>query len=65
MKGYTVFLKPEKLFRTTNSALIVTITPEDYGTDSPLDGMEFQRRLEEKAYELGQGKIPIQQYGDF
>ena len=48
-----------------NSALIVTITPEDYGTDSPLDGMEFQRRLEEKAYELGQGKIPIQQYGDF
>ena len=48
-----------------NSALIVTITPEDYGTDSPLAGMEFQRRLEEKAFELGQGKIPIQQYGDF
>ncbi|MCR4806810.1 MAG: FAD-dependent oxidoreductase, partial [Lachnospiraceae bacterium] len=28
-------------------------------------GMEFQRRLEEKAYELGNGSIPIQEYGDF
>ena len=27
--------------------------------------MEFQRKLEEKAYELGKGNIPLQLYGDF
>lgn len=47
-----------------NSALIVTITPEDYGF-SPLDGVEFQRELEEKAFQLGSGKIPTQLYKDY
>ena len=28
-------------------------------------GVEFQRRLEEKAYKLGQGKVPVQYYGDY
>ena len=31
----------------------------------PLAGIHFQRELEEKAYEAGKGKIPIQLYGDF
>jgi len=29
----------------------------------PLSGVEFQRRLEEKAYQLGQGEVPVQRYG--
>lgn len=48
-----------------NSAVIVSVTPEDFGSDHPLAGIAFQRRLEEKTYELGKGKIPVQRYGDF
>lgn len=48
-----------------NTAVIVTVTPEDYGTESILAGMEFQRKLEERAYMEGQGKIPVQLFGDF
>lgn len=51
--------------KNANSAVIVTITPEDYGTEDVLSGMEFQRRLEEAAYLEGQGKIPVQLFGDF
>jgi len=47
-----------------NSAIIVTIGPEDFGTGA-LDGVEYQRNLERKAYELGMGKIPVQLLGDF
>lgn len=50
--------------KNANSAIIVTVTPEDFGT-SPLDGIEFQRKLEEKAYKIGNGKIPVQLYKDF
>lgn len=48
-----------------NSAIIVTVTPEDYGKESPLDGMYFQRNLEEKAYTEGKGAVPIQRFEDF
>lgn len=48
-----------------NSAIIVTVDPKDFGGDDILSGVEFQRRLEEKAYEIGQGKIPVEYYGDF
>ena len=47
-----------------NSAIIVTVTPTDFG-EHPLDGIKFQQELEEYAYKLGNGKIPIQLYGDF
>lgn len=47
-----------------NSAIVVTISPEDYGYN-PLDGINYQRNLEKKAYELGNGKIPIQLLKDF
>ena len=50
--------------KNANSAIVVTISPDDYGT-SPLDGIEFQRKLEEKAYEIGKGAIPIQLLKDF
>ena len=45
-----------------NSGIIVTVTPDDYGSDDVLAGMEFQRELEAKAYRLGQGDIPVQSY---
>lgn len=48
-----------------NSAIIVTVTPEDYGKESPLDGMYFQRNLEEKAYTEGKGAVPVQRFEDF
>lgn len=51
--------------RNANSAVIVTVTPEDYGDTHPLSGIAFQRDLERRAYEIGQGGIPVQRYGDF
>ena len=48
-----------------NSALIVAITPADFPEAGPLGGIAFQRSLEERAFALGGGKIPIQLYGDF
>jgi hypothetical protein len=47
-----------------NSAIVVTVSKDDFGSD-PMAGIEFQRMLEKKAYELGKGYIPIQLYGDF
>lgn len=51
--------------RNANSAIIVSVTPEDFGSDHPLAGVEFQRGLERKAYELAGGRIPMQRYGVF
>lgn len=48
-----------------NSALIVTVNPEDFPTDDVMAGVEFQRIWEKKAYEIGQGKVPVQLYKDF
>ena len=48
-----------------NSAIIVAVTPEDFGTSHPLAGIAFQRELERKAYVAGKGKIPVQRFGDF
>lgn len=51
--------------RNANSAMIVTISPEDFGDGHPLSGVAFQRELEERAFLLGGGRIPIQLFGDF
>lgn len=48
-----------------NSAIIVSVTPEDYGSSHPLSGVAFQRELEQKAYQAGGGKVPVEYYGDF
>ncbi len=48
-----------------NSALIVTVDGKDFGSDDVLAGIEFQRKLEKKAFELGGGRIPVQRFGDF
>jgi uncharacterized FAD-dependent dehydrogenase len=39
--------------RWANSALVVQVGPEDFGTPGPFAGVEFQRRWEEKAFRLG------------
>lgn len=48
----------------SNSALIVTVDEKIYG-EKLLDGIRFQRKIEEKAYQIGEGKIPVQKLGDF
>lgn len=48
-----------------NSALIVTVTPADFGEEGPLAGVAFQRRLEHAAWQAGEGSIPLQLFGDF
>ncbi len=52
--------------RNANSAIVVGITPDDY-PGHPLAGIDFQRRLEERAFELGGGTYdaPGQLVGDF
>lgn len=49
----------------SNSAIIVTVTPEDFESEHPLAGIVFQQKLEEKTYKIGQGKVPVETYGDF
>ncbi len=51
--------------KNANSAVIATVTPKDFPGEGVLSGLEFQRHLEEKAFEIGEGKIPVQRFGDF
>lgn len=51
--------------KNANSALIVTVSPDDFPKEGPLGGIAFQRNLEKAAWELGKGKIPVQLFGDF
>ncbi len=52
--------------RNANAGIVVGITPEDY-PGGPLAGLDFQRRWEERAFELGGGTYdaPGQLVGDF
>ena len=54
--------------RNANAGLVVNVTPEDFGgTINPLAGIDFQRKLEAHAFELGGGtyEAPGQLVGDF
>lgn len=51
--------------KNANSALIVTVTPDDFESNTPLAGIEFQRKLERAAFIEGTGKIPVQLFSDF
>lgn len=51
--------------QNANTAVIVTVSPDDFESDHPLAGVEFQRKLEEAAYLEGNGKVPVQLFGDF
>lgn len=50
-----------------NSAFLVNVVPEDFGSDHPLAGMYFQEKYERLAYELGgqNYNAPVQLVGDF
>lgn len=52
-----------------NSAIIVSVNEIDFDKysdkDNVLKGIDFQIALEEKAFELGNGKIPVQRLTDF
>lgn len=48
-----------------NSALIVTVTADDFPEATAMGGIAFQRQLEEAAFRAGGGNIPVQLYGDF
>lgn len=48
-----------------NSALICNVDESDFGSDDVFAGMHFQEKLEEKAYMLGNGKIPVQCFIDY
>lgn len=48
-----------------NSALLVGVWPQDFGSSNPLAGVEFQRKYERLAYAAsGSYKAPCQRYGD-
>lgn len=55
----------ERNSSTANSAIIVSVGPDDFGSKDPLAGMCFQEQLEKNAFALGQGKIIQQLYGDY
>ncbi len=52
--------------QNANSALVVTVRPEDFGSEDVLAGIEFQRKWEKKAYELTHDYCaPAQTVGSF
>jgi uncharacterized FAD-dependent dehydrogenase len=53
--------------RNANAGIVVGITPADFPGDDPLAGIELQRKLEARAFELGGGdyEAPGQLVGDF
>lgn len=50
-----------------NSGMVVQLFPEDFGTNSPLDGLKYRAQIEQKAFEYGGGnqKAPGQRLTDF
>ena len=51
--------------QNANAALVVTVNPFDFENDSPLSGIEFQRKYERLAYSINRGKAPVQLSKDF
>ena len=63
--GMSYYARDEE---NANSAIVVAVTPEDYGDlGNPLSGMAFQRQLERAAFEAGgrNYQAPAQLVGDF
>jgi uncharacterized FAD-dependent dehydrogenase len=53
--------------RNANAGIVVGVTPADFPGEGPLAGIELQRKLEARAFELGGGdyEAPGQLVGDF
>ncbi len=56
-----------RMAENSNSAILVGIEPQDFGSDHPLAGMHLQREIESKAFVAAGGdyKAPCQLVGDF
>ena len=61
VNGMSNYKRDEK---NSNSAIVVNVTTDDFNNEL-FGGIELQRKLEEKAYIEGKGKIPVQIYRDF
>ena len=50
-----------------NSAVLINVTPKDYGSSHPLAGVKFQAKYERLAFELGGGDFtaPAESVGSF
>ena len=55
----------DRASENANSALICAIDRKDFGDDHPLAGMYLQEKLEEKAFSIGKGRIPVQLFKDY
>ena len=55
----------DRMAQNSNAAVVVAVSPDDFPGEHPLAGVEFQRKWEQKAYQMGAGKIPVQTFGDF
>ncbi len=64
VNGMSNFARNEE---NSNSALLIGVEPEDFGSDHPLAGFKLQREIEEKAFRCGGGDFtaPAQLVGDF
>ena len=53
--------------RNANRALLAGVDSRDFGSDHPLAGVDFQRKLERCAFPMGGGgyRAPAQLVGDF
>jgi uncharacterized FAD-dependent dehydrogenase len=47
-----------------NSAIVVSVGPEIFG-QGLFDGMDFQKKMEEAAYNAAKGKVPVQSLQDY
>ncbi len=47
-----------------NSALLVNVTPDDLEGNDVLEGCRLQQSIEQKAYSVGNGKVPITTVGN-
>ena len=47
-----------------NSAIVVSVGPEDFKSTDPLGGLQFQQQLELQAFRKADGQIPVCRYGD-
>ena len=48
-----------------NSALLVGVNPEDFEDDNVFAGCELQAKIEQRAYEIGKGAVPVTTVGSF
>ena len=52
--------------KNANSALLVNVDPEDFSGQDVLAGVEFQREIEKRAYNISNSyRAPAQKLGDF